>query len=98
MNKFAIGIEILGPDPKLGFNDAQRKTVRNLVQHLMAAFGVPAENVLRHADLTHANSKEKVLWDGKSKSRKVDVSDLFWKIDRKLFVEYQRSLKPKLHN
>lgn len=63
----------------------------------MAAFNIPAENVLRHADLTHAHSKEKALWDGKSASRKVDVSDLFWKIDRKLFVEYQRSFKPKLH-
>lgn len=60
----------------------------------MATFSIPKENVLRHADVTHAKSKEKVLWDGKSPSRKVDVSDKFWKIDRKEFKEYQDSFKP----
>lgn len=60
----------------------------------MATFSIPKENVLRHADVTHAKSKDKVLWDGKSPSRKVDVADAFWKIDRTTWLEYQNSLKP----
>lgn len=91
MNSYSLGIEIIGPE----FTDAQRKTVRALIQHLMATFWIPGANVLRHADLTNAGSAKKILWDGKSPSRKVDVADSFWKINRTTWKEYQDSLIPK---
>ncbi|MFZ3233246.1 MAG: N-acetylmuramoyl-L-alanine amidase [Patescibacteria group bacterium] len=94
MNRFSLGIEIVGPTNGT-FTDAQRKTVRALTQHLMATFGIPSKNVLRHADLTHALSSRGVQWDGKSPSRKVDVADSFWKIDRTAFSQYQASLIPQ---
>lgn len=95
MNPVSLGIEIIGPDGAEGFTSEQRATVRALVQHLMATFGIPKENVLRHADLTWAGSATKKLWDGKSPSRKVDVSDKFWKINRTTWKQYQDSLVPK---
>lgn len=95
MNNYSMGIEIIWPLSDGGFTDAQRKTVRDLVQHLMAVFNIPSDRVLRHADLTNAWSAKWILWDGKSRSRKVDVADSFWKIDRTLFSEYQKSLVPK---
>lgn len=93
MNKYSIGIEVIGwlwdPFPK-----EQRKAVRELIEHLMDTFGISNANVLRHADLTHAKSKDKVLWDWKSPTRKIDISDLFWNHWFKSWKEYQDSLKP----
>lgn len=91
MNAYSLGIEVIGPE----FTDAQRATVRKLIQHLMAVFKIPGANVLRHADLTNAGSAKKILWDGKIPSRKVDVSEKFWKINRTTWKEYQDSLIPK---
>lgn len=48
MNPCSIGIEVIGID---SFTDAQRATVKALVQHLMATYKIPAVNVLRHADI-----------------------------------------------
>lgn len=59
LNYHGIGIEVIGP----GFTEEQRKTVRALIQHLMAVFQIPKENVLRHADLTHKGSSKRQLWD-----------------------------------
>ena len=95
MNSCSIGIEIVGPDGPEGFTAEQRKAVRDIVQHLMATFGIPKANVLRHADVTHKESMNRKLWDGKSPARKVDVADSFWKIDRTEFRQYQDSLVPK---
>ena len=53
MNRYSLGIEIIGPLVNGGFTDAQRTTVRSLTQHLMAVFNIPGTNVLRHADLTN---------------------------------------------
>lgn len=91
MNAYSLGIEIIGPE----FTDLQRATVRALIQHLMAVFKIPKENVLRHADLTNVGSAKKILWDGKIPSRKVDVSEKFWKINRTTWKEYQDSFIPK---
>lgn len=95
MNNYSVGIEIIWPLKDGGFTDEQRKTVRALTQHLMAVLNITSDRVLRHADLTHDKSFKWVLWDGKSRSRKTDVSDTFWKIDRQYFHEYQTSLIPK---
>lgn len=89
LNFHSLGIEIIWPD----FTQAQRVTVKKLIEHLMAVFNIPKENVLRHADLTHAGSAKKILWDGKSKSRKVDVAPSFhpWIT----WAGYQDSFVPK---
>ena len=97
MNHCSLGIEVQGPLGKgaSAFTDRQRATLRALLQHLMAVFSIPGENVLRHADITNAYSHKKILWDGKSPSRKVDPAPELWKINRELWSEYQQSLKPK---
>lgn len=81
MNRYSLGIEVIGPLKDGGFTDAQRKTVRALVQHLMAVFNIPSSNVLRHRDI--------------APKRKTDIADSFWKIDRTEFKQYQDSLTPK---
>lgn len=78
LNYHSLGIEIIGPTAG-DFTDEQRGTVKKLIGHLMATFKIPAENVLRHADLTWAGSGKKILWDGKSSSRKTDVDHALWK-------------------
>ena len=45
LNKYSIWIEVEWPS----FTEAQRKTVFWLVQHLMAVFKIPKENVITHA-------------------------------------------------
>lgn len=64
LNNHSVGIEIIGPLSDGGFTDAQRKTVRELVQHLMYVLGIPKENILRHKDI--------------APKRKVDIADTFW--------------------
>lgn len=91
MNKYSIWIEIIWP----WFNDIQRQSVKELVQHLMASFNISNEKVLRHADLTNALSFKWILWDWVSPSRKVDVANSFWANQYKTFKDYQNSLVPK---
>lgn len=78
LNYHSVGIEIIWPTD-WDFTNEQRGTVKALIGHLMATFKIPAENVLRHADLTWSGSGKKTLWDGKSKSRKTDVDHALWK-------------------
>ena len=93
LNFHSIGIEIIGPTDG-DFSNEQRGTVKALIGHFMAVYGIPPENVLRHADLTHAGSSKKKLWDGISPSRKTDVAHSLWK-NFKSWDEYRRSIVPK---
>lgn len=61
LNRYSVGIETEWP----WFTKAQRKTLRELVRHLMAVLKIPKENVIRHKDIAP--------W------RKTDPDDsLFW--------------------
>lgn len=95
MNQYSVGIEIVGPLEDGGFTPAQKDTARKLIQHLMAVFKIPKENVLKHADLTWAGSKDKKNWDWKSSSRKVDIARSFVREHNNSWHEYQTSLIPK---
>lgn len=77
MNRYAIGIEIVGTNESV-FTKEQKRTVRALIEHLMAVFNIPAENVLRHKDI--------------APKRKVDVADQFWRIHS--WEDYQKTLIP----
>lgn len=78
MNRYAMGIEIVGPDKNGGFSDKQFERVVDLVRYLQTAFKIPRENILCHHDITWAWSKNKKLWDGKSMCRKPDLARTFW--------------------
>lgn len=78
MNNYSLGIEIIGPLTNGGFTDSQRKTVRDLIQHLMATFKIPRWNVLRHRDITSSRSSKGELAQPGDISRKIDVADTFW--------------------
>jgi N-acetyl-anhydromuramyl-L-alanine amidase AmpD len=63
------------------FTDSQRVEVRKLIQHLMAVFKIPKQNVLRHRDI--------------APKRKTDIADTFWNNAYKTWADYQNSLTPK---
>lgn len=80
LNNYSIWIEVIWwagePFP---FN--QRSSTKELIQHLMALYNIPKENVLRHKDI--------------ASKRKTDISDDFWNNKYKSWTDYQNSLIPK---
>lgn len=80
MNSYSIGIEVIWPLP--WFTDEQKKTVFWLVQHLMAVFKIPKENVLRHASIAP--------W------RKTDIDLSFFPENN--FSKWKDTLKPREWN
>lgn len=95
MNHYSIGIEVIGPLSNGGFTREQQATVKKLIQHLMGVFNIPKENVLKHADITWAGSKDKKLWNWKSKSRKVDIARTFVDNYNGSWGDFQKSLISK---
>ena len=81
LNKYSVGIEIIGPLSGWGFTSEQKLAVRKLVQHLMAVLNIPFTNVLRHKDI--------------APKRKVDPADTLWKNEYISFGQYVGTLKPK---
>ena len=76
LNPHSLGIEIEGnSDSK--FSDTEYNKVVDLVKYLMKAFNIPKENVIKHSDITRSGSKDKKLWDWKSKARKTDLAPRF---------------------
>jgi len=72
MNKHCIWIEVVWPP----FKDIQRKMLKELTLHLMKAYWIPKENVIRHKDYT---------------SRKIDISDELWNSEYKSFEEWKNN-------
>lgn len=93
MNLFSLWIEVIGPMKNGWFTREQLLTVTRLVEHLMAVFSIPKENIIRHKDCTHDQSKNKVLWKDGMRSRKVDIYDNFFPNND--FVKWRNQLTPK---
>lgn len=81
LNKYSVGIELIGPIERVWFTDAQRHTTYWLTQHLMAVLWVPKENVIRHKDIAP--------W------RKPDVADALWWDKYNTYKEWQNTLSPR---
>lgn len=67
----------------------------DLVEYLMAAYGIPKENVLRHSDISQIDKKRrdnKILWDGQAGARKVDIANAFFPMG---FTAWQAQLSPR---
>jgi N-acetyl-anhydromuramyl-L-alanine amidase AmpD len=77
MNKYAMWIEVVGPNKQGGFSKLQFEKVCDLVKYLQTNFKIPRENVLCHHDITWAGSKDQRLWDWMSMCRKPDISRRF---------------------
>lgn len=77
MNRYSIGIEVIGPLKDWGFTEAQKKSVKELIQYLMDLHNIQCKNVIRHKDIAQ--------W------RKTDIADTFWK-EYKTWKDYQLSL------
>ena len=77
LNPYAIGIEVLWP-LTYGFDDRQRKAVKELTLHLMNTYWIKINNVLRHADITWEWRYKCIPRDNKTSSRKVDISKEFF--------------------
>lgn len=78
MNRYSIWIEVIWPLP--WFTNEQKKSVKELVEHLMFKFNIPKENILRHKDITN---------------RKIDIDDSFWNKEYKTFKDFKNTLTPK---
>ena len=70
MNKYSLWIEVVGPDSEWLFSDIQYRKVIQLIKHLRRNYNIPVENILCHHSVTRDGSKDKKLWDWKSKVRK----------------------------
>lgn len=81
MNNHSIGIEVIWPLSDWWFTKEQKIMTKRLVQHLMWAFKIPMEHVLRHRDI--------------APKRKVDIADTFWKWEYISFAQWCWTLKPK---
>lgn len=75
MNRFSIGIEVIGPLPNVWFTNEQKFAVRRLCEHLMKVLNIPKERVIRHKDI--------------APGRKTDISDTLWWDKYKTFEEYR---------
>lgn len=75
MNNYSVGIEIIWPLP--WFTDAQRKSVRELVNYLLDTLKLLPSRIIRHKDI--------------APGRKTDVDDSFWNNEYKTFTDYQHS-------
>jgi N-acetyl-anhydromuramyl-L-alanine amidase AmpD len=81
LNRYSIGIEIIGPLANGGFTDAQRVAVKALVRDLAEKYKLDETKILRHKDI--------------SPGRKVDPYDTLWNTKFKTFDEYKKDILAK---
>lgn len=79
LNRHSIGIEIVSDGHS--FTDEQRVATRELVNDIIARNNIPAENILRHADI--------------APGRKWDVWPAFYNNQFPDFISYQNSYRMK---
>ena len=77
MNKYSIGIEVIGPLKNGSFTDLQRRSVKELLLHLMKHYKIPVENVLRHAQI--------------APGRKTDIAPSFWEPEFKTWEDWKQA-------
>ena len=82
MNKYSLWIEVIWPLSDGWFTSYQKVAVKKLIQHLMSAFKIPKENVLRHKDI--------------APKRKWDISDTFFSPWYTGYEQFRDKLVPKL--
>lgn len=64
MNKYSIGIEVIGPLSNGGFTDEQREAIQTLVTELCDTHKIPQDRLIRHKDI--------------APKRKTDIADTLW--------------------
>ena len=79
MNAYSLGIELIWP-LKTGFTDAQRFTLRKLIEHLMGVFNLDYTKVIRHRDV--------------SAGRKVDPDNRIFMPTFASWEDYRKRFKP----
>ena len=83
LNKYSIGIEVLGPLADGGFTDAQRESLKILILDLMKTHKIGIDWVIRHKDI--------------APKRKPDIADTLWNKSFSSWEEYKKSfLNPPL--
>lgn len=83
LNKYSIGIEVLGPLADGWFTDAQRESLKILILDLMKTHKIGIDRVIRHKDI--------------APKRKSDIADTLWNKSFSSWEEYKKSfLNPPL--
>ena len=77
MNKYSIGIEVVGPLSNGRFTDLQRRALKELTIHLMQNYKIPVQNVLRHKDI--------------APKRKIDIADTLWNDEFQSFDDWKKA-------
>lgn len=67
-----LGIEVVWYGE---YNQKQFIALTDLVEYLMYVYNIPKEMIIRHSDVTQEDifTSQKILWDGKRKSKKKDI-------------------------
>lgn len=67
-----LGIEVVWYGE---YNTKQLIALTDLVEYLMWVYQIPKEMIIRHSDCTQDDNitSKKILWDGKRKSKKIDI-------------------------
>ncbi len=83
LNKYSIGIEVLGPLADGGFTDAQSESLKILILDLMKTHKIGIDRVIRHKDI--------------APKRKSDIANTLWNKNFSSWEEYKKSfLNPPL--
>ncbi len=78
LNRYSIGIEIVGPvDGK--FNDIQRESVEDLILYLCEIHKIPKERVIRHKDVAPGRKTDPAdtLWNDKFQTYAAWINSIF---------------------
>ena len=78
LNRYSIGIEIVGP-VNGSFSDAQRETVEDLILELCEIHKIPKERVIRHKDIAPKRKTDPAdtLWSGKFPTYSAWIDSIF---------------------
>lgn len=78
LNKYSIGIEVIGPLSNGGFTDRQRSAVGALIRELSGKHQISVKRILRHKDI--------------APKRKTDIADTFWNVVSNSWEDWKKSL------
>lgn len=85
-----MGIEVVG---SWEYNIHQFIRLTDLVEYLMWNFPIDRDNIVRHRDVTQDReiTKQRTLWDGKRKTKKMDIGVPFF-VDNEHFALWRNQL------
>jgi N-acetylmuramoyl-L-alanine amidase len=79
MNKYSVGIEVIGPLKNGSFTDLQRRSVKELMIHLMKNYNISIHRIGTHQEMAMP------------RGRKTDIAPSFWQSEFKTFNDWKNA-------